>query len=211
MGVPSHKLIVADSGVNIKNLSNSLGSKRIGLNKNITFGYAGGLQPERDIDNLILVASKNLSVNFLFIGGREKLVKELQEKAQESGATNIEFLGYLKFSDMRKVLINRCDGMLYTRAKGKHEENSSPLKLFDYFNYEKPIVCANTSTTKEYINYQGIFGYVPSSISSLNDAIHECIVCIQNGGRVDSELIDFAKEKSWVARQKNILDKAGLL
>ena len=210
MGAPKDKLEVVDSGVNFLGFESKTASV-VKRNSRLAFGYAGGLQPERDIDNLIKVAEKNLDKDFVFIGGRESLVKQLKITAQDAGAFNIEFLGYLKFTDMRKVLLNRCDGMLYTRASGKHEENSSPLKLFDYFNYEKPIVCANTRATEQYLTKQGIFEYKPSNMTSLDQAIKSCANFIKDGAPIDPELISLAESKSWKNRQQFILSKIGII
>jgi glycosyltransferase involved in cell wall biosynthesis len=212
LGAPENKLRVYDSGVNFLEYERvSEIVRKFDSSTRVTLGYAGGLQPERDIDNLIKVASDNPHVDFIFIGGRVKLVDQLIAKANDAGAFNVEFLGYLKFSDMRKILSKKCDGFLYTRAEGVHELNTSPLKLFDYFNYNKPIICAEIVSTKEYTNYDGIFSYIPSCARTLDTAVKNCVNYITEGRSLDSRAYSLAKTKSWPVRQKSIFTDSGLL
>jgi len=211
LGVDIRKLIVADSGVNVI-VDSDLGESSTEIERNrLTIGYAGGLQKERDIDVLMAAATAMNNTQFIFVGGREGLVDELTRKAIEAGANNIDFLGYMKFNDMRKIMLERCDGFIYSRSAGKHELNSSPLKLFDYFNYRKPIICAINENTREYLSYKGIFGYTPGSVKSMISAAENLENFVNGKNRVSPELRILAEGKSWLNRQKKILQFAGVL
>ncbi|WP_428821452.1 glycosyltransferase [Microbulbifer sp. MCCC 1A16149] len=211
--VKKSKLICMDSGVqNFANDDSIFSSlKRDGRGRPPTIGYAGGLQPERDIETIFQAAKLLPYYKFILIGGRQALIDKLIEQAVQLDIYNIDFLGYLKSQDMRRILASRCDVLLYSRASGYSTENSSPLKLFEYFNYNKPIVSAETSVTLQYLGIKGVYSYQPSSVTSLVGSL-KAAVEFGNKNSVDEDAYELIlSDKSWGNRQKKILEFAGIL
>lgn len=211
--VDESKLVCVDSGVQDfskdKTIFGNLAEAKYQRSQP-TIGYAGGLQPERDIDTIFEAAKCLPNYKFLLIGGRQALTEKLAEKAYSLNIHNIDFLGYLKSYDMRKILASRCDVLLYSRAEGYNTENSSPLKLFEYFNYKKPIVSAETTVTKKYFDIKGVHSYQPSCVYSLVSSL-QLAVEFGKEQAVDCDVYEsILAEKSWNGRQRKILEFAGL-
>ncbi len=180
------KLMVCDSGVNYMADSEFPGGFSSGDEKrNYVIGYAGGLHPERDIETLMRSAAELPEMKFLLMGGRKELINKLKRFAHEIGAPNISFLDYMKFTDMRKVMLSKCDAFLYTRSSGLDAINSSPLKLFDYFNYGKPIVSVDNQSTDGYFHYPGVFRYQSENVESLVKALKNAKEFSDSGRGVD--------------------------
>lgn len=206
LGADRSKLVVLDSGVNTNiYVPEERPPAVTRKNNKITVGYAGGLQPERDMENVLMVAEEFTDFDFLFLGGRSKLLNSLQKESGKQGRQNVHFIGFHRAAEVQKLLREKADILLYSRASGEKKDISSPLKLFEYMSFSKPIVSAETEVTERYSSLNGIFAYEPSNRASLKSALESARRHVEQNLCVD--IAAFARivySQSWLARQEVI-------
>ncbi len=154
-------------------------------------GYFGALAPWLWYDELEKLISSNRNLGFLFIGddyygGAEKL--PLLDNVSYIGSIDYQVLpGYARLFDV-------C---LIPFAPGEIARTTSPLKLFEYFAMEKPVV--STSFMDECVAFPEVFH--GDSAESLAEAISSA----RKAG-ADSEyrarLRQLADENDWDQRAK---------
>lgn len=110
--------------------------------------YSGRLAVEKGIQDLIDGFSKlNSSVRLLLIGDYQNSEGErLRKYVVEKGLTRIEFLGYKKFTELKKIL----ERALFTVCPSKWYENT-PMSVYESLAMGKPVVGANLGSIPEQI------------------------------------------------------------
>lgn len=110
--------------------------------------YSGRLAVEKGIQDLIDGFSKlNSSIRLLLIGDYQNPEGErLRRYVAEKGLTRIEFLGYKKFTELKKIL----EKALFTVCPSKWYENT-PMSVYESLAMGKPVVGANLGSIPEQI------------------------------------------------------------
>lgn len=110
--------------------------------------YSGRLAVEKGIQDLIDGFSQiKSSVRLLLIGDYQNPEGErLRKYVAEKGLNRIEFLGYKKFAELKKIL----ERALFTVCPSKWYENT-PMSVYESLAMGKPVVGANLGSIPEQI------------------------------------------------------------
>ena len=163
-GIPENKLFYWHDGFD-NNLFDSYLDKitareKLKLPKDQTIvTYTGGLYPDREIDNIILLAKEYPIIQFLVIGGPEKNRDYYHGIAEKEKVENISFLGFIKHTSIPQYLYASDVLLALWSSKVPTINFCSPLKLFEYMAAGRVILAHNFPTIKEVLveNEDAIF------------------------------------------------------
>lgn len=203
--VGNDKTIMVKNGVDIRHYRNPLHKSRdlaaslVSFKKRFKYvvGYFGALAPWLWYETIAeLVAQKN-DVGFVFIGpdyygGIDNLPK----------AGNVLYMGTVDYKILPSYGMS-FDVCLIPFKPGDIAKTTSPLKLFEYFALEKPVVV--TSDMAECVRYPEVFH--GASAEELSAAIDQAIA-IKDDVAFKKRLSELADENSWDMRAASLI--AGL-
>lgn len=121
-------------------------------------GYTGHLYPGRGIEIIISMADRVPECNFYIVGGTEKEISEWKDFTGNPNK-NIFYLGFVSPVDVPETCL-QFDILLapyqsvVTVAGGGGDTSRwmSPLKIFEYMSYKKPILCSDIDVLKEVLS-----------------------------------------------------------
>lgn len=156
-GVPSEKIFVAHDGADIAEWSGECEIIDICSDgKNI--GYFGSLYKGKGMELISEIALKTPEYRFHIFGGKEDEIN-YWKKVNESN-TNVIFHGRIsqkavqKYGRQMDVLLAPYQSKVYLSLKNFKTEIGkymSPLKLFEYMSFKKPIICTDLPVIREVI------------------------------------------------------------
>lgn len=210
-GVPQSKIIALhdgfDKGMFDRQLTKEAARAELGINplkKIIT--YTGSLYPNREIENIIQLASLFPQLYFLIVGGPEEQRLHYQEQSKDKGLQNICFTGqvahkiiplYLYASDVLLALwSNKVSTINYC----------SPLKVFEYMAAGRIIVAQGFPTILEVLKHR--VNALIAEPTSFRDLEKNVKIAVS-----DECPVDLAKNArklafgyySWLTRAKSII------
>ena len=158
-------------------------------------GYFGALAPWLWYDELKKLISNNRNLGFLFIGpdyygGVEKL----------PSTENVSYLGAIDYQILPSYA-RLFDVCLIPFAPGEIAKTTSPLKLFEYFAMEKPVV--STSFMDECVAFPEVFH------GDSAESLAEAISAARKAGadpEYRARLRRLADENDWDQRAKAMMD-----
>jgi glycosyltransferase involved in cell wall biosynthesis len=178
--------------------------------KTFKVGYVGHLYQGRGIEIIIQLAKNFPEIEFSVVGGLDKDVKFWLKETAE--INNIKFHGHVSHSALGEfyrifdimlapyqIGINQCDG------KSDTSRWMSPMKIFEYMSYSKPIISSDIPVLREVLNESNSILVAPSDIKAWTMAIKtlKCQVKRKNlGTRARSDLL---KYYTWDKRAQLIL------
>tara|TARA_X000000950_G_scaffold289243_2_gene411181 strand:- start:3079 stop:4212 length:1134 start_codon:yes stop_codon:yes gene_type:complete len=166
------------------------------------FCYSGQLFENKGIIIIIKVAKLFPKKKFLIIGGRKELVKKYKNISKSLKLKNIKFTGFLspietgKYIKISKILL----------LPQIDETAESPLKLFEYLSYGKPIFASSTKPIKEILkNKKNALLFNPGDI----DGLKKIILLYFNDFKLLNSISKNAKKEStkytWNKRTKKLI------
>ena len=130
----------------------------LGWPQTYTVGYTGHLYAGRGIELLVEVASQLPEVRFVVIGGEPPAVQAWQGRTRESGAANVQFLGFIPNSEL-PVYQAACDVLVMPSQRsiagssgGDIGQVASPMKTFEYLATGRAIVASDLPVFREVLN-----------------------------------------------------------
>ncbi|HML34173.1 glycosyltransferase family 4 protein [Sporomusa sphaeroides] len=207
-------IIVAADGADIPLDSNREQIYLIGNEGKVKIGYVGHLYPGRGIDLIINLAEGLDSHEFHLIGGTEEDIRLWQEKTKN--IKNIFFYGYISNGDLFNYY-HEMDILLAPYEKkvsvaggaGDTSKWMSPLKIFEYMSYKKPMIVSDMPVLREVLkNEHNCILSDPEDIESWKRAI-ELLINNSNICEYISENAykDFINNYTWTKRAENVLDQ----
>jgi glycosyltransferase involved in cell wall biosynthesis len=198
--VGEEKVILIPNGVDTNHYRNSM-SHQIELPKKflefgqrfrVIVGYFGALAPWLWYECIKELAITRADIGFIFIGpdyfgGAEKLPK--QSNVLRLDAVNYKIL---------PLYAREFDVCFIPFKPGEIAKSTSPLKLFEYFAMEKPVVV--TADMNECIVYEEVFK--GGSAVELSTAIDEAIK-VKDQRYYKERLRNLADENDWLQRAKS--------
>ncbi len=120
--------------------------------KRLQVGYVGHLYPGRGIEIVIELAQKLPDLDFHVVGGMDADIQRYQDKPTE----NLQFHGFSPHGQL-DTYYRRFDILLapYQQKVAVHGGNGdtsqwmSPLKIFEYMAYGKPVIASDLPALKE--------------------------------------------------------------
>jgi len=175
-------------------------------------GYVGHLYDGRGVDIILEVAKALPEATFHLVGGR----KEDQCRLIASGASdNVIFHGHMPPHRLPDHYAN-FDAVLapYQRrvsVAGNRDDTSaymSPLKIFEYMSWAKPILCSDLPVLREVLdNGQNAVLLPPDSVTAWTDAVRRLLNDEKERKRLGAQARkDFLQYHSWSIRAKSVLE-----
>lgn len=151
------KLAVLPDGADIAN-SNYF-ETALPDNDNLNIGYVGSLYKGKGIE-VIEQISKNLPLDtFHIVGGSAKDIAFWKERIKTN---NVKFHGYIQQHELKRYykdfdicILPNQEEVFGHRVSGKGDnigKYTSPLKLFEYMSYKKPIIASDLPVLREILN-----------------------------------------------------------
>ncbi|WP_185858938.1 methyltransferase domain-containing protein [Vreelandella nanhaiensis] len=156
-------------------------------------GYFGALAPWLWYDVIDELTQKRKDIGFVFIGpdyygGSAKLAK----------GNNILYLGSVDYKIL-PAYGKKFDVCFIPFKPGDIAQTTSPLKLFEYFALEKPVVV--TSYMRECVQYPEVFR--GSNVEELSNAL-DAAIAVKDDQAFKQSLAKLADENDWDQRAKVI-------
>lgn len=184
----------------------------------VNIGYIGHLYEGRGINIIIEIARQFPDYMFHVIGGSRSDVNKWKERMLSD---NIVFYGHVAPSEVYDYACN-LDVLLapYQRRvlSGSNDKNAkedtaqwmSPLKLFEYMSYEKPIICSDLPVVHEVLtNNETAILVDPEEVKEWIDGINKIVGDKELADRISQNAKnEFVEKYTWKARAKNVI--AGL-
>ncbi len=181
-------------------------------------GYIGHLYQGRGIDVILEVAKLCPTVYFTIVGGNTKDVSYWRKRCRECGSTNVQFKGYVSPSEVANygmkfdVLLAPYQEKVFcgTEARSKQETSKwmSPLKVFEYMSYGKPIVCSDLPALRAILKDKETAIFCPCDVP---EKWAEAIEWIMNNRELAIKIgqnayQEFQNNYTWDQRAKKVLD-----
>lgn len=135
--------------------------------------YAGGLQPGRGLEELLLACQG--VARLLIVGGAADEVERFRLFAHEHGVQDVEYTGFVPHVDIpiylyaADVLAMPYTAATQTRAGIMTSDFMSPLKLYEYMAARRPILATNLPVLREVLRHKdNAFLVEPGSVADLN-------------------------------------------
>ncbi|MCE7994941.1 MAG: glycosyltransferase family 4 protein [Roseivirga sp.] len=123
--------------------------------KRLNIAYVGSFFPGKGVELVLLLAEKVPEHDFTIIGGSMDEIKKLEERKISD---NIKLLGYIdhdllwqKMEDIDICLLPNQPNV-YTGKKSNIGSYTSPMKLFEYMAFSKPIIASDLQVLKEVLD-----------------------------------------------------------
>jgi teichuronic acid biosynthesis glycosyltransferase TuaH len=165
-------------------------------NYKIIIGYYGAIAPWLDYNLINNIVEKRQDIGFIFIGPDylNSLIK-LKEKKNllYLGSINYKLLPYYGY------LFDIC---FIPFEEGEISKTTSPLKLYEYFSMEKPIIV--TSYMLECIQFD--FVLHDTTVDGISNKINDAILLINDIG-YKKKALKIAYENDWDNRASDMIEK----
>jgi glycosyltransferase involved in cell wall biosynthesis len=170
--------------------------------------YTGHLYERKGIDLILRTAQLLPEVSFYILGGANSDQLFWKYCNQYLNNNNVHFLGMIEPKKIPSYL-NASDVLLLPNKTNDAEAGiSCPLKLFEYMQAKKPIICSETKYLKSYLSHNENSLIVPDTPKYFYDAI----VSLKNSSQLREKLAQNAWEKvktfTWKQRAIEILEFA---
>lgn len=208
------QVFIAHDGADIPK-ANTKKAELEGTNK-LNIGYVGQLYKGKGMELIEQMARQYPDGNFHIIGGLKEDIEFWKDKTKD--ISNIHFYGFVPHSKTGEYII-ACDVMLapymnVVHGFGNNQEKinlvnwMSPLKLFEYMSYSKPVITSDLPVIKEVLtNNENAFLCNPSDIDSWIKTLE-----MLNNNKLLTESIginakdEFIKNYTWEKRSIRIID-----
>lgn len=209
------RILVAHDGATIRDYDLSeLASYKwpITSEDRLQVGYLGTISQGRGIEMVVSLAKENPHLDFHIVGGYKEDLTHLNI-ALESISENLFFHGFVSPREAA-LARKKCDILLapyqnnVTIRSGKNTaEYMSPLKIFEYMEAEKPIICSDLKVLREVLENDKNCILVSAS---RKEEWQEALDRLVNDSKLRANLAHGAKEDlvtkySWKHRAQTIL------
>jgi glycosyltransferase involved in cell wall biosynthesis len=212
-GVPAKKALALHDGFDHNMFKNNISKEdaRKKLNLSLTksiITYTGSLYPDREIENIIMLAKHFSEVQFIVVGGPQVNAEFYQTLSGDKGIINIRFTGPVEHREVPLYLF-ASDVLLALWSKRVPTINyCSPLKIFEYMAAGRIIVAHGFPSIKEIIRHEenGLL-VIPDNFDDLvekTDAAlnHSAVRDMEKTARTEA-----FNNFTWAQRATSILEK----
>lgn len=210
-GVPEKKILVLHDGFNKKYFENQKTRAEARSNLGLPIEqkivvYTGSLYPNREIENILILAHRFPEILFLIIGGPEKYVKHYKDTAQNQHIENVTFKGRVPPQSVPEYLFSADVLLMIWSRKVPTIHYCSPLKMFEYMASGRIIVGHGFPPIKEVLTDR-YTAYLadPDSFQELCEKLNQALNKVNT-----SEMANRARKLvfdnySWKKRAQTIL------
>lgn len=174
----------------------------------LNIAYVGSFHQGKGIEVVLPLAEAMPEHNFILIG---KPTSAVTTNIKEGNYKNIVLKGFLTQADIWKemmgidvcLLPNQAD--VRTGKKSNIGKYTSPLKMFEYMSYSKPIIASDLSVLREVLDDKIAVFAAPSNISEWVQAINELSSPEKRETLGQSAYLRFIENYTWEKRSERIL------
>lgn len=170
-------------------------------NRILKLFYVGGMSSHYQMHELFK-AILNLPYIELTICTRESEWQSVQHEYPEL-IPNVQVV-HLSGSEMESQLRASDIAVLFVKPQ-EYWEFASPVKLYEYLGFQKPILASEGTLAGRFVKDQGVGWTLPYEVDSVSDLLKELI---KNPGLFDpvyEKLQQVAPHHSWHARAKQVI------
>ena len=161
----------------------------------IVIGYFGAIAPWLDYEMINNIMSHRKYVGFVFIGP-----DYLDSLKKINRGENCLYLDTIPYSVL-PYYANLFDICLIPFEKGEIAKTTSPLKLYEYFAVQKPVIVC--SDMKECVKYKEVLIY--DTLDDLDNKISQANT-LKNDKEYKERLLELANENSWSTRVDKLIE-----
>ena len=175
-------------------------------------GYVGSLYRGRGIELILALAERCPGMEFVIVGGQDHELEALRRKSNTANVRHVSYVPHAQLGSYYKDF----DVMLapYERAvavagnRGDTSKHMSPMKIFEYMSYGKPIVATKHDVLQE-IQELETFCFsseledIEQWVACLNTLAHDPALRARMGRQAYSV---FLRHYTWKTRADNILE-----
>ncbi len=214
-GVPKEKILTLHDGFSKfmfkRNITIEEARAHLNLpeNRKIVV-YTGSLYADREIENIIDLASEFSEGLFLVIGGPKLNAEYYQSLANEKGLNNIEFRGPLNHKDIPLYLFSSNILLALWSDKVPTINYCSPLKIFEYMAAGRIIIAHGFPTIREVIRHgeNGLL-VIPGDTQDLVKKLRTAMEDPELAGLGERAREEAFLKYTWSKRAKQIIRKVG--
>lgn len=188
-------------------------------NNNLSLGYIGSMNEGKGMEILSKISKKLTSSNLHIIGGE---VEQINRWKTCFDLTKVEFYGHKNQVEIRD-LVSEIDVFLLPNQKmvkgveiklDKKLNNkksvdigkfTSPLKMFEYMSYKKPIIASDLEVLREILNDEIALFSDPEDTDSWLENIELMRNPQVRGNIATNAFIEFENNYTWKARANKML------
>jgi len=172
-------------------------------NKRLQVGYVGSFFKGNGYEIIPDLAKLMPDIDFHIIGGKEPLLSELKHKYNNQN--NLIFHGHIPHGKLIK-LYYQLDIMLAPYQKSlPHLQWVSPMKLFEYMSFSKPIIASDFPVIREVLNEDNSILVQAENIEQWIQAINK-LKDKQLREKIGKKAYqDFANNYTWKKRAEEII------
>lgn len=217
-GVPAEKIVVAHDGVDLSrynpNLSQAEARQQLGLPANQPIAmYAGhlfwgsGPNDGKGTRHIMEAAELLPEVQFVFVGGWDKHIKETQRLVQQ--VPNVTLSGFVPNQRVPSYLAAADVLLMPYTTRLPIAGYFSPLKMFEYMAAGRPIVASELPTIREVlIHRHNAILVEPDRTDALVDGIRQILDCPDLADRIGNQAQQDVQPYAWEERVKHIMSFA---
>lgn len=201
------RYLVEPNGVDISSFPKT--SKRearaaLGLPQDISLVlYSGRFFEWKGLEVLPQAAAVSSAIHWQVVGGTKE---EFERIVKEPLPGNLFFAGSRPFNEM-PFWCAAADALIVlgTKRDIQSYRYTSPMKLFEYFAAERPIVASGTPALREIVSEQEVFFYEPDDAQDLARAVQHAVIPGEESETHVTAAMLRAVASSWHARVERIL------
>jgi glycosyltransferase involved in cell wall biosynthesis len=174
----------------------------------LNIAYVGSFHKGKGLEVILPLAEAMPEHNFILIGEpSSSVVDQIKEKKYK----NVTLKGFVSQKDIWKEMLDIDICLLPNQRKvltGKRSnigKYTSPLKMFEYMSYSKPIIASNLPVLKEVLDDQIAIFASPSNIDEWVHAINELLSSKKREELGQSAYLKFIENYTWEKRSERIL------
>jgi glycosyltransferase involved in cell wall biosynthesis len=205
-------LCVYPDAADYPNYLDGIGLQAPSLSKAVV-GYTGHLYPGKGMEVVYELAKRCTDIEFHVVGGREDDLDLWRVKCQD--LSNLVFHGYVEhvkvasYAKHFDVLLLPNQNIVLGNNGKDISAWTSPLKLFEYMSYKKPIIASRLPVLEEVLVHgRNSLLCDPENISEWESAIRHVLSDADRRQMISGNAYaDFEKNYSWRARAAQMLDR----
>lgn len=175
---------------------------------NLKIAYLGSFHEGKGLEMVLSMAAKLLEHEFHIIGGSPSEIEVIKPRASR----NIKFFGFVEQSEIWKLMqdIDICllpnQEVVKTGKKSDIGKYTSPLKMFEYMSYSKPIVASDLPVLKEILTEESAVFASPSETGEWVQAVRSLESRDRREVLGDKALEIFKENYTWEKRANHIFE-----
>jgi glycosyltransferase involved in cell wall biosynthesis len=209
------EVIIAPDGVDLERYKDkftpSQARMKLGLEDRFTAVYSGGFYEGRGLDTLIILAQKFPHIQFVWVGGKEDIVRMWQKKIANNGIENILLTGFVNNKDIplyqyaAEVLLMPYGKAISGSSGGNIADVSSPMKMFEYMAAGRAILSSDIPVLREVLTDQNALFYEPENIDDLKKKFSDLLENDTLRRKLSVQSMKDVQQYSWGTRMRRII------